>query len=91
MALFELLVLFVLNLIGLILISGIILAIFFIDAFIKTLTCAIAQKQRNKKAFDKAHPVGFTFSTKLKQRFPYGKWKLLGKDQNDCFIYERIK
>ena len=91
MALFELLVLFVLNLIGLILISGIILAIFFIDAFIKTLTCAIAQRQRNKKAFDKAHPVGFTFSTKLKQRFPYGKWKLLGKDQNDCFIYERIK
>ena len=91
MALFEVLVLFVLNLIGLILISGIILAIFFIDAFIKTLTCAIAQRQRNKKAFDKAHPVGFTFSTKLKQLFPYGKWKLLGKDQNDCFIYERLK
>ena len=91
MALFEVLVLFVLILITLILISGIILAIFFIDAFIKTLTCAIAQRQRNKKAFDKAHPVGFTFSTKLKQRFPYGKWKLLGKDQNDCFIYERLK
>lgn len=91
MTLFELLVLFVLILITLILISGIILAIIFIDAFIKTLTCAIAQRQRNKKAFDKAHPVGFTFSTKLKQRFPYGKWKLLGKDQNDCFIYERLK
>ena len=91
MTLFELLVLFVLILITLILILGIALAIFFIDAFIKTLTCVIAQRQRNKKAFDKAHPVGFTFSTKLKQRFPYGKWKLLGKDQNDCFIYERIK
>ena len=91
MTLFELLVLFVLNLIALILILGIALVIIFIDAFIKTLTCAIAQRQRNKKAFDKAHPVGFTFSTKLKQRFPYGKWKLLGKDQNDCFIYERIK
>ena len=48
-------------------------------------------KRENKKAFDDAHPVGFTFSTKLKQKFPYGKWKLLGKDQNDCFIYERIK
>ena len=91
MALFELLVLFVLILITLILISGITLAIIFINAFIETLICAIAQRQRNKKAFDKAHPVGFTFSTKLKQRFPYGKWKLLGKDQNNYFIYERIK
>ena len=91
MALFEVLVLFVLILITLILILGIALAIIFIDAFIEKLIFAIAQRQRNKKAFDKAHPVGFTFSTKLKQRFPYGKWKLLGKDQNDCFIYERIK
>ena len=91
MGLFELLVLFVLILITLILILGIILAIIFIDAFIEKITFAIARRQRNKKAFDKAHPIGFTFSTKLKQRFPYGKWKLLGKDQNDCFIYERLK
>ena len=91
MELFELLVLFVLILITLILISGIILAIILINAFIETLICAIVRRQRNKKAFDKVHPIGFTFSTKLKQRFPYGKWKLLGKDQNDCFIYERLK
>ena len=91
MTLFELLVLFVLILIILILILGIALAIIFIDAFIKKLIYIIGKRQRNKEAFDKAHPVGFTFSTKLKQRFPYGKWKLLGKDQNDCFIYERLK
>ena len=91
MTLFELSVLFVFILIILILILGIILTIIFINDFIERLIYIIGKRQRNKKAFDKAHPVGFTFSTKLKQRFPYGKWKLLGKDQNDCFIYERIK
>ena len=48
-------------------------------------------KKENKKSFDDAHPIGFTFVTNLKQKFPYGKWKYLGKEQNDCYLYERIK
>lgn len=49
------------------------------------------KRKRNKKAFNKVHPVGCTFSTKYKQEFPYGKWKYLGKDQCGFHIYERIK
>lgn len=87
MTLFELSIYFILTLLTLItilFIALLVVGMFYIYEVLKS-------KARNKKAFNKAHPVGFTFSTKLKQRFPYGKWKLLGKDQNDCFIYERLK
>lgn len=63
-----------------------VIAILIID-FFKLLEI----KKENKKSFDDSHPVGFTFVTKLKQKFPYGKWKLQGKDQNGFYLYERIK
>ena len=58
---------------------------------IETTITIIINKIKNKKIFDRSHPVGCTFSTKLKQKFPYGKWKYLGKDQNGFYLYERIK
>lgn len=46
---------------------------------------------KKKKEFNKTYPVGSIFATKLKQKFLCGKWKCLGKDQNNCYLYERIK
>lgn len=44
------------------------------------------------KAFDKAHPVGSFFYTGIKeQKFAYGKWEYLGKDQMGIHIFERVK
>lgn len=48
-------------------------------------------KSKSKKAFDKQHPVGSTFTTRIKQKLPYGKWKFLGKDQRGFCLYERTK
>lgn len=84
MTLFEYIAICVFNLFVLIIISFIVLVILLIDSVLN-------KRKRNKKVFDREYPIGFTFSTKLKQRFPYGKWKLLGKDQNNCYLYERIK
>lgn len=50
------------------------------------------KRKRNYISFNRSHPVGSCFTTKLgEQKFPYGKWLLIGKDQHDFYIYERIK
>ena len=83
MTLFDLAVLFVICLFLIIIISGVGLFILLIDY--------LEKRHKNKVRFNKVHPVGFTFSTKYKQEFPYGKWKFLGKDQHGFYIYERTK
>ena len=51
-------------------------------------------RERNEKYenFNKQLPVGFIFYTNLKkQKFPYGKWKYLGKNVDGSHLYERVK
>ena len=44
------------------------------------------------KKFDKEYPVGSFFFTGIrKQKFLYGEWKYLGKDQMGMHIFERVK
>lgn len=74
-------------LITLIIITGSILLLMIIE----TIICSIINIIKNKKAFDKAWPVGSHYLTHLKQKFPYGKWKYLGKEQRGFYLYERIK
>lgn len=50
------------------------------------------KKKRNYLAFNREHPVGDIFITKLgNQKFPYGKWELRGFDQNGSYVFERMK
>lgn len=83
MTLFDLAVLFVICLFFIIIISGSSLFILLIDYFKK--------RHKNKVRFNKAHPVGTLFTTRVEQKMPYGKWKYLGKDQQGYYFYERIK
>jgi hypothetical protein len=87
MTLFDLAQLIVFILITLIIITGSILLLMIIE----TIICSIIDIIKNKKAFDKAYPVGSHYLTHLKQKFPYGKWKYLGKDQHGFYLYERTK
>lgn len=87
MTLFDLSQLIVFILISLIIITGSILLLMIME----TIICSIINIIKNKKAFDKAWPVGSHYLTHLKQKIPHGKWKLLGKDQNGFYLYERIK
>ena len=87
MTLFEFSQLVVFILITLIIITGGLLILIFLESLIEI----IRNRIKNKKAFDKAWPVGSHYLTHLKQKFPYGKWKYLGKDQRGFYLYERIK
>lgn len=50
------------------------------------------KKKRNYLAFDREHPVGSHFITKLgNQLFPYGKWELIGLNQDEEYVFERLK
>ena len=83
MTLFDLVVLFVSGLFLIIIISGTVLFMLFIDC--------LEKQHKNKVRFNKAHPVGTLFTTRVEQEMPFGKWKLLGKDQNGFYLYERTK
>lgn len=87
MTLFDLAIFIVKLLIGFIIIFGILLVM----ATIWATVDFIKFKIKNKKAFDKAWPVGSHYLTHLKQKFPYGKWKLLGQNQHGFYLYERTK
>lgn len=52
----------------------------------------IERRKEKKKKFDKSFPQWSIFRTMLrKQKFPYGKWKYLGKDVSGEHIFERVK
>lgn len=74
-------------LISLIVITGFSLLLITIETTITIIT----NKIKNKKIFDRNHPVGCTFLTEYKQEFPCGKWELLGQNQHGFYLYERIK
>ena len=87
MTLFDLAIFIVKLLISFIMLFGILLVM----VIIWTMVDFIKFKIKNKKAFNKVHPVGTLFTTRVEQKMPFGKWKYLGKDQNGCYLYERIK
>lgn len=52
----------------------------------------IERRKAKKRKFDKAFPQWFIFRTMIrKQKFPYGKWKYLGKDVSGEHLFERVK
>lgn len=52
----------------------------------------IERRKEKKKRFDKAFPQWSIFRTMLRnQKFPYGKWKYLGKDVSGEHLFERVK
>lgn len=51
----------------------------------------LKKRHKNKVIFNKEHPVGTLFTTRIEQKMPYGKWKLLGQNQHGYYLYERIK
>ena len=52
----------------------------------------IDNRKEKKKNFDKKYPQWFIFRTMTrKQKFPYGKWKYLGKNVSGEHLFERIK
>ena len=71
--------------------------------FILIVSCAIVlgtiviidlykERKEKKKKFDKAFPQWSIFRTMLrKQKFPYGKWRYLGKDVSGEHLFERVK
>lgn len=71
--------------------------------FILIVSCAIVlgtmliidlynTRKERKKKFDKVFPQWSVFRTMLRnQKFPYGKWKYLGKDVSGEHIFERVK
>ena len=87
MTLFELAQKLVFGLLGYILITGLCLIISSTILIIDI----VKKRKQDKKAFDKIRPVEYMCSTMEKRRFKYGKWKFVGKDQNDFYLYERIK
>ena len=87
MTLFELAQKLVFGLLGYILITGLRLIISSTILIIDI----VKKRKQDKKAFDKIHPVEYMCSSIEKRRFKYGKWKFVGKDQNDFYLYERIK
>ena len=52
---------------------------------------AIRELKKSYLFFNELHPVGFTKKQRKKIKPRPGKWKYLGKDQNNLHIYERIK
>lgn len=84
MTLFELMQLIVFGLITVILTTGILLILMFAETLIKTIIKA-------RREYNKQYPVGFTRKSETKKPFFYGKWKLLGKDQNGYYLFERLK
>lgn len=84
MTLFELMQVIVFGLIVAILTTGILLILMFTETLIITII-------KTKKEYDKQYPVGFTRRSETKKPFFYGKWKLLGKDQNGYYLFERLK
>lgn len=87
MTLFELAQKLVFGLLGYIFITGLCLIVSSIILIIDI----VKKRKQDKKAFDKIHPVEYMCSSIEKRRFKYGKWKFVGKDQNDFYLYERIK
>lgn len=87
MTLFEFSQFFIFFLITLTVVTGGLTIIFLIDGLIVIITNRI----KNKEAFDKRYQVGSIFITKIKQEFPYGEWKYIGKDQHGFYLYERTK
>ena len=83
MTLFQFVVLLVLCLFLIIIISGTVLFILLIGY--------LKKRHKNKVRFNEEYPVGALFTTRVEQKLPYGKWKLLGKDQQGYYLYERIK
>ena len=68
--------------------------IMFVFLIIYVIVILIIYQRTDKKfkKFDKAHPVGSFFYTGIrKQKFLYGEWKYLGKDQSGTHIFERVK
>ena len=52
----------------------------------------IERRKEKKKKFDKAFPQWSIFRTMLRNhKFPYGKWKYLGKDVSGEHLFERVK
>lgn len=52
----------------------------------------IERRKAKKRTFDKAFPQWFIFRTMIRnQKFPYGKWKYLGKDVSGEHLFERVK
>ena len=84
MTLFELMQLIVFGLIATIIITSNLLILIFIETLVKTIIKAIRE-------YNKQYPVGFTRKSETKKPFFYGKWKLIGKDQNGYYLFERIK
>lgn len=83
MALFDLAVLCVICLFLIIIISGSSLFILLIDY--------LEKRYKNKVRFNEEYPVGTLFTTRVEQKMPYGKWKLLGQNQHGFYLYERTK
>lgn len=87
MTLFEASQIFVFVLITLIIITGSLLVMLFLESLIGWIVMCI----KKRKSFNKVYPVGALFTTHVEQKMPYGKWKLQGKDQNGFYLYERVK
>lgn len=87
MILFDLAQLIVFILIALIIITGGLLTLMFLESLIECIIKVI----KRRKTFNRAYPVGSLFATRVRQEFPYGKWECLGKDQSGFYLYERIK
>ena len=52
---------------------------------------AIREFKKSYSFFNELHPVGFTKKQRKKIKPRPGKWKYLGKNQNNLHVYERIK
>lgn len=87
MTLFEASQIFVFVLLILIIITGSLLVMLFLESLIGWIVKCI----KKRKSFNKVYPIGTLFTTRVEQKFPCGKWKLQGKDQNGFYIYERTK
>ena len=50
------------------------------------------KKEEKYILFDKEYPVGsFFFADIADQKFPYGKWKCLGRNIDGTYVFERVK
>lgn len=91
MTLFELTAVLVVLLVAFIVSTGLFLLLVILNATLSFIFDKVELHKNKKESFDKIYPVGALFRTRIEQKFPYGKWKLLGKDQHGCYLYERTK
>lgn len=87
MTLFDLAQLIVFILITLIVITGGLLTLMFLESLIECTIKAI----KRRKTFNRAYPIGSLFATRDRQEFPHGEWECIGQDQNGFYLYERTK